>query len=334
MILKSYIIEQNIKSLESYQATIIYGENEGIKSDIKNQLKKNNNDAEIINLFQDEMINNKNILFNHVSNTSLFGNKKIIFLHEQTDKVLDQIIEILKIPDKEIKIYLFSNILEKKSKLRSLFEKDKKLATVACYMDTDRTLINYISTKLKEYRGVTPELINYIMLNSNLDRKVISSEISKIKLYFSEKTIEIKKVKDLLNIKYSLDFNKIRDASFLGDKLMVNKLLSEINIQKEDSIFYVNSINSRTARLLEIKQINENMNNLEMTIDSFKTKIFWKDKPIYINQVNKWTKKKLRSIQKEVFNTELMIKKNSQIQSDLIIKDLLINICNKASNVA
>ena len=334
MILKSYIVEQNIKSLESYRATIIYGENDGIKSDIKNQLKKDNKESEIINLFQDEMIGNKNILFDHISNESLFSSKKIIFLHEQTDKILDQIVEILKIPNNNIKIYLFSNILEKKSKLRNLFEKDKKLAAIACYIDTDRTLINYINNKLKGFKGITPELVNYIMINSSLDRKVIGSEIEKIKLCFSEKNIDIQEVKDLLNIKYSLDFNKIRDASFLGDKLMLNKLLSEINIQKEDSIFYVNSINSRVLRLLEIKEINENMKNLEMTIDSFKNKIFWKDKPIYIKQVNKWTKEELRTIQKKIANTELMIKTNSQIQSDLIIKDLLINICTKASAIA
>ena len=334
MILKSYIVEQNIKSLDAYQATIIYGENDGIKSDIKNQLKTNNKDSEIINLFQDEMIGNKNILFDQIANKSLFNSKKIIFLHEQTDKILDQIVEILKITNKDIKNYLFSNILEKKSKLRNLFEKDKQLAAIACYIDTERTLINYINNKLKGLKGVTPELVKYIMVNSSLDRKVIGSEIEKIKLCFLEKIIDIQKVRDLLNIKYSLDFNKIRDASFLGDKLMVNKLLSEINIQKEDSIFYVNSINGRIVRLLEIKEMNENMKDLEMTIDSFKNKIFWKDKPIYIKQVKKWSKEKLRSIQKEIAHTELMIKTNSQIQSDLIIKDLLINICNEASTVA
>ena len=40
MILKSYIVEQNVRVLTNYQATLIYGENDGIKDDFKKKLIK------------------------------------------------------------------------------------------------------------------------------------------------------------------------------------------------------------------------------------------------------------------------------------------------------
>ena len=60
------------------------------------------------------------------------------------------------------------------------------------------------------------------MSNSNLDRKIINNEILKIKSFF-EKTIESKQLQDLLNIKFNRDFNQIRIASLLGDKIKVNR---------------------------------------------------------------------------------------------------------------
>ena len=56
MILKSYIVEQNLDILKDYQATLIYGENNGIKNDITEKIKNQNKDSEIINLFENDVL--------------------------------------------------------------------------------------------------------------------------------------------------------------------------------------------------------------------------------------------------------------------------------------
>ena len=85
MILKNYILEKNINLLENYNMTLLYGENIGFKNDIKIKIKKNNNNCEFFNLFENEIIKNENILYNFINNTSLFSQKKIIFINEVTD---------------------------------------------------------------------------------------------------------------------------------------------------------------------------------------------------------------------------------------------------------
>ena len=107
MIIKSYIIEKNISNFEKYQASLIFGENIGIKEDIKELLKNKNKTAEIINLFEEEILKHKDILYNNVNNKSLFNEKKIIFIHHVTDKIVDQINEVLEKENKDIKIYLY-----------------------------------------------------------------------------------------------------------------------------------------------------------------------------------------------------------------------------------
>ena len=177
MILKSFMVEKDVALLEQYQHVLIYGENDGIKEDIKQKIREKNKDSEIINLFQEQIVQNKNIILEEIKNASLFSAKKIIFLHEITDKFFSQITESLEIKNEDLKIYIFSQILEKKSKLRSYFEKEKKFGIIPCYQDNERTLINHINLKLKDYKGLSPQIVSLIISNSSLDRKIINSEI-------------------------------------------------------------------------------------------------------------------------------------------------------------
>ena len=81
---------------------------------------------------------------------SLFEDEKIIIVNKVTDKFnkLIEGIEEKKIDG--IKIILNADILEKKSKLRSIFEKQKNLICVPVYNDNEKTLQNITITFFKE----------------------------------------------------------------------------------------------------------------------------------------------------------------------------------------
>ena len=328
MIIKSYIIEKNISNFEKYQASLIFGENIGIKEDIKELLKNKNKTAEIINLFEEEILKHKDRLYNNVNNKSLFNEKKIIFIHHVTDKIVDQINEVLEKENKDIKIYIFGDALDKKSKIRSLFEKDSNLAAVACYKDNERTLIEYILEQLRAHKGLTRENIDIIISNSNLDRRVIKNELIKIKEFFKNKTITREELQQLLNIKINLNFDQLRDAALLGERSTINKLIGETEFLPEDIFFYLSSINYRVIKLIEVKNNNGDDN---ISIDAMKPKIFWKDKPIYIQQLKKWDIDKLKAASIKIAEVEKLMKKNAIIRNDLVIKDLLIHLCKQIS---
>ena len=334
MILKSFLIERNIQLLEKYNIALIYGENEGIKASLKKNIKNSSKGVETITIFQDEIIKNNEILIKELSNPSLFSSKKIIFLHEITDKIYKQIIDCLDLTNEDLKIFIFSPILDKKSKIRNFFEKSKKLAIIPCYQDTERNLIIYLNTELRDFKGASHEIINLIISNSNSDRRIIDNELIKIKSFFTNKIIETSQLLELLNIKLSRDFDEIRDASLLGYKKKVNLLLGQVQFQTEDYIFYLNNLSRRVAKLHEIKRINEDTNDIELALDMLKSKVFWKDKPVYIEQLKKWSLIELSKTLTEIGKVELMMKKNSMIRSDVLIKDLLINVCNRAANAA
>ena len=335
MILKSYIVEQDVGILENYQATLIYGQNNGIKEDIKLKIRDKNNNSEIIIFFEEELLKNKNILFQNIVNESLFNEKKIIFIYEASDKIFDQVYECLEKENKNIKINIFSHNLEKKSKLRNLFEKNTNLAIFPCYEDNERTLIAYINKELKEYKGLTGEIVNLIIYNSNTDRRIIKSELVKIKYFFLNKKITKEEIFEILNIKDDTSFDKIRDSALSGDKIKINKLLSEMELLNVDAFFYLNSLNYRVMKLQEVIRISDGKSNrYEQALESLKPPIFWKDKPIIVQQLHKWNLKKLSQVAEEIGETEILMKKNSYFRCDIIIKRLLINLTSRASSIS
>jgi DNA polymerase-3 subunit delta len=332
MLLKSYIVEQNVGVLSNYQATLIYGENDGIKDDIKKLIKFENKDAEVIIFFEEEMLQKKDLLYKSFFNESLFATKKIIFILNATDKIFDQINECSEAENKSIGIYIFSSNLEKRSKLRTLFEKNKNLAIFACYKDNERTLINYINNHLKGFKGLSGEIVNLIISNSNMERKIIKSEIIKIKSFFLEKRINKEEISELLNVKSNSNFDEIRDSALKGEKNMVNKLLSEVDLINEDTFFYLNSFNYRIMKLQEIiKNSQNNKDNYQNSLENLKPPIFWKDKPIVAQQLEKWNLNELTQLATKISKTEILMKKNSYLRNDVVIKDLIINIVCKTS---
>ncbi len=332
MIVKSYIAEKDLNVIKKFKSILFYGENSGAKDDFKQQILNKTEKTEIINIFQDEILSNKEILNSLTSNASLFSQKKIIFIHEASDKISNPILDCLEDLSEDIKIFIFSNILEKKSKLRNFFEKSDAFGIIACYQDTEITLRNYISTKLKNLKGLTPEIINLIIQNSNLDRKIIKDEINKVQNYFIKKSLNKDDLEELLNIKTNSHFSQLADAALVGNKNELNKLMGEIEFLPEETFLYLNLITNKIFKLKDIKQNSLDSKSENQLLEKVKGKIFWKDRPNFIAQLKKWNKVKLESALESITETEIILKKNSFVKKDILVKNLLIKICGNASN--
>ena len=330
MIFKSYSLEQSLNIINNCKLFLFYGENQGLKKEFKELIKIQNKNCEILNLFQDEVVKNKHILFNEIRNKSLFDKKKIIFIDQVSEKSLDLITEIIEDMQDE-KIFLFSDILDKKSKLRSYLEKSKICGIAACYHDNEISIRKIIADKLKGFQGLTGQVINLIIQNTNLDRIKVNNEINKIISYFNDKKIDSSKIDLLLNVGTNDDFNLLKDEALNGNKTRTNRLLADTIFQPETNIYYINAISQRIDKLNEINKLKNKTTNIETLISKLKPPVFWKDKPILIQQAQKWDKHKIKEAIKKTYYAELEIKSNSSVKKDLIVKNLIVDLCSTAN---
>ena len=328
MIYKSYLIEKNINSIKE-NVILFYGENYGIKKDFREKIRKTNKDSEFLLFDQKNILENSSILYNELYNTSLFEKNKVLFLENVNDRILDVIQDVHLNLDNQ-KIYLFSDILEKKSKLRNFFEKSDKCAVIPCYIDNEVTIKNLILEKLKGYDGLTAYNLNLILNHVSLDRIKLNNEIEKIIAYFIDKKVKTRELSILLDVNLIDDFNFLKDEALSGNKEKTNDLLSDTVLEDEKAVYYLTLINQRLNKLYQIKK-SKNL-NLETAINNLKPPIFWKDKPRLMIQAKKWDEKRLKRVLEKTYNIEKMIKTNSFLNKQIILKELVINICDTANS--
>ena len=328
MIIKSYLLEQNIKKLLSGHF-LFYGLNLGLKNDFKEKIKNLNEKNEILIFNQDEIIKNNEKFISEIRNISLFQKEKVFIIDQINDKFLEIFETNYKLIEKQ-NVYLFSENLEKKSKIRSFFEKSQKLNIIPCYEDNELSIKKIIQEKLYEYEGLNSYNINLIQQSCGIDRIKIKNEIEKIKLYFKDKKIVTEDLQELLDPMINESFNLLRDASLLGDKNKTNKLLSDTVFPQEKNVYYLSLINQRLLRIKEVYDNNEK-NNLENVVNNLKPPIFWKEKANFIAQVKRWDKSKINEMIKETHDLEINLKTDSVLNKNMLLKKLIVDLCKVAN---
>jgi len=157
------------------------------------------------------------------------------------------------------------------------------------------------------------------------------NELDKILTYFQDKKIDTIKLESLLNVKINDDFNLLKDEALNGNKSKTNRLLSDTVIEPDKIIFYLAVLNHRLNRLSEIS-IESNNTNLEDAIDNIKPPIFWKDKANFMTQAKKWGQKKTKFILDKTYNLEIEFKSNSMVNKSVLMKNLIVDICEIANS--
>ena len=328
MIYKSYLIEKNINSLKE-NLVLFYGINFGIKKDFREKIKDTNKNCDFLFFDQKNIIENSKILYSELFNISLFEKNKIFFIENVNEKILEIIQDIQPSLENQ-RIYLFADVLEKKSKLRSFFEKSKECAVIACYPDNEITIKNIILERLKGYEGLSSINVNLILNHVSLDRIKLNNEIDKINAFFLDKKIKSDELSVLLDVNFIDDFNYLKDEALNGNKRKTNALLSDTILEDEKTFYYLSLINQRLQKLYQVKKSAEA--NLEIAINNLKPPIFWKDKPHFLTQAKKWDEEKLNSLLKKTYDIEKTIKSNSFLNKQILLKELVINICETANS--
>lgn len=337
MIVKSYEIEKKITNFFKYNFFLLYGENEGLKKHIKESLKnilnQKETDIEELSLFENEIIGNEENFYNTVFSSSLFSKKKLITIHNATDKITKQIKDILNKQPENILIVIFSNILEKKSKLRNIFEVDSQAACIACYLDNNRDLEMIARMELKKKQiNVSNEIISLLVEKSNNDRNNLKNEIEKIKSFsLNKKNLEVEEIKSLINFSGEYKSENFVNECLCGNVFQYKKIMPELYSNTTNHIYLLRILSKKIQRLLNIKKLQKNSKNIEHLVETMRPPVFWKEKPLIKRQLTIWSLDNLKKIIYEINDTEVLCKKNPKL-SKIIFFNFFSSLCNKAKN--
>ena len=311
MIIKSFEIDK-IK-LTKNNLILLYGSNQGHKNQIINELFVKVFNGQISRLDESEILNNYEEFISSLINKSLFEDHKLIIVSRTSEKIIKLVNEILERKVENIKIILNSDNLEKKSKLRALFEKEKNLTCIPFYEDNEKNLSSLAQTFFRNKKiKVSQEIINVLVGRSRGDRANLFNELNKIEiLSITKKNIDLDDVLKLTNLSENYSVFELVENYLAKNKRQVSKILNENNFANEECILILRTILNRSKRLLKLKESENETGNIDLTISSFKPPIFWKEKDLVKKQIQSWSRNEVKKIIYRVNDLEILIKKNS-----------------------
>ena len=330
MIVKAF--EFNKINLNTNKFFLLYGENSGFKDEIIKKIEKNftNN---IFRYDEKEILENKENFLHGILSKSLFENEKLIIISRATDKIKTLIEEVMEKNVEDITLVFIASLLDKKSKLRNLFEKNKKIICIAFYPDTHQTLniiaVNYFKRKKI---SISQEMINLLIERSRGSRQNLYNELNKIDNYCKNNNkISLEALIKLTNLAENYHVSELTDICLSKNTRRTAKILNENILSVEDTMLIMRTFLSKTKRLLKIQEeINKNK-SIEIVIKDFKPPIFWKDKDAVKKQITKWTLPDLKKLIMEINDIELLLKKNSA-NSINILSDFILTKSAVANN--
>tara|TARA_B100000963_G_scaffold331274_1_gene321949 strand:+ start:4695 stop:5687 length:993 start_codon:yes stop_codon:yes gene_type:complete len=325
MILKTFELNK-IKDNSIFY--LLYGKNEGLKTECIDEILRKN-DGKILNYDEKQIKDEVESFYENILSGSLFESNKVIVINRASEKIYEIIKDLISRDISNVRIVINAGILEKKSKLRSLFEKNKDMICIPTYPDNNDTLSKITSAFFrKENIAISQQNINLIVEKCNGDRGNLKNEIDKIRNYLTDKKkISAEEILKLINLSENYTLSELIDNCLAKNKNKVVNILNENNYNTEDCILIIRTFLSKAKRILKLAVQLEQNKDINETLNSAKPPIFWKDKEIVKIQLNKWKLKKIKELISNINNVELELKKNYNI-SVLIITNFIIENCN------
>ena len=300
MIFKSFEINKiNFNKNNFY---LLYGENEGLKNEIIQKYFEQKYLKKINRYDEKEILENKENFFDNILSKSFFDNEKLIIISRVSDKIKTIIEEIIEKKVEDIKFILSAGILEKKSKLRTLFEKNPDTICIPFYADNYETLGKITVGFFKEKKiPISQQTINLLVERCRGNRQNLNNELNKIENFLiSKKNITIEEILKLTN---------------LSENYNVSELLD--NCLSKNSKKTINILNVKYTSFLEVViKIEVKDNNVEQALRVLKRKLqrdgFFKIIKLN-NTYEKPSEKKKRILQENIKRVKKLNKLKNRI---------------------
>ena len=331
MIIKYFDLKKNLKKNINFY--LLYGPNVGFIEETINNTFKPILSKNVFNYDESEILVNISGFKESIFNKSFFDNDKLIIINRGSDKILSVLEDIINERVSETTLIIKSNILEKKSKLRSFFEKNKDIIIVPFYEDNHQSLMSIAQNFFRERKiKISPQNINYIVERSKGNRINLKNELEKIENFSKKKlSVELNEILKLTNLADNYNVSELTDQCLALNKKKTLNILNENNPSSEDNILIIKTFLYKLKRLKKLKIELENKKNSDVVISSFKPPIFWKDKDIIKQQLKIWSISQIKSLINKTNSIELLIKKNSQLSSQ-IVNDFIMERLEVSNN--
>ncbi len=297
-------VDEFIKTFDNtLRGVLIYGPDTGLVSIRKNEILQKvlpdyKNSLSLISLTSAILKDKPTIINDEYNSISLFGGDKKVILVEDAENSLSKILEPIfsKPQNTDNFIVVTSDDLDSKSALKKFAEYNQYFASLPCYKDDVNSIMQIVNLKLKkEGFKYNSDVVRYLTESFGGDRLIILSELDKLIIYKdTDKNLTIDDVKACIQDNSEADIN-----AFINDfaSLNIDKAYRELYNLYSEGVFPVVIIRSIISYFIKLQLYKFQLQN-GLSFDEITTRenIFWKQKPMLQQHLQRLSTKNINDI--------------------------------------
>ncbi len=320
------------KAGKSIYAYLFYGADLGAVRNAAEQviaaLKRQDSNLEVTTLMSDAFKEDPNRLTQEGASASLFAARRVLWLKNPPDNLLDELDGYLTNANADTPILIItSDSFNTKSKTVTLINESPAAAALGCYLEEGAQLRQTISDVLRG-GGYTlvPEALAFLSESLGADKGATLSELSKLMLYKGDdKRISLDDVQACFAGSAPASMDELLMSALSGDTLTTNKKLRLLLEEDANCVSVVRAFLSKINQLLRVQGLMAQGVNTDEAIKKTPPFISFKYTTLWKQIVLSWPMSFTIEAQRLTIEAEKNLK--SGLPENLILSRFLASVC-------
>lgn len=282
-----------------YRSALLYGPDEGqararAKAIAALIMGERADPMNLVELSGDQIKSDPARLSDELCAFSLMGGERVVVVRDATDKIAEVIADIFESISECAYLVVVAGELAAKSSLRRLYEREKRFAALACYLDEGSSLMELIRTTLTGYGlRVDRDAALYLSRSLGNDRGVTQQELAKIALYMGEdEEVTLAIAQALTGGNREAGYDDLCHAVATGDLAALEGALASMMEGGEAAVAILRALQRHFQRLqLMVGMVEEGVSP-DRAMESLKPPVFFKEVPRFKAQLGRWNVRK------------------------------------------
>lgn len=207
----------------AHAIVLIYGPDAGLAREraeriIRASVEDLNDPFALVRLEGDDLASSPTRLSEEAHTIPLFGGRRAIWVKAGSRNFAPAVEPLLDAGLKDCRIVIEAGDLRRTSPLRTMCEKAKSAAAIACYEDDEQDLVRIIEQEMRDAKlAIEPDARSVLVSLLGGDRQASRSEIRKLTLYaHGRERIGVEDVLAVVADASALALDEVVDAAFAG----------------------------------------------------------------------------------------------------------------------
>lgn len=285
----------------------------------------------LVRLEGDELANEPSRLVDEAMTVPLFGGRRAIRVRAGNRSFADGVKVLIETPPKDCRIVIEAGDLKGNAPLRTLCERARSAATIACYTDRAEDIGRLIDEEMKAAQlRVAPEARAALVTLLGGDRMASRNEIRKLVLYAHGKgEVTLDDVRAIVTDASALDVDAIIDAVLAGKPREADAAFAKAASAGTYPGAIISALQRQTSSLHKAALAMDRGRAMEDAIRGEWPRLHFSRKAAVEAALRAWNATRLRDLMIRLGEANLDIRRNGA-QADVLTHRLVISVATMA----